>query len=83
MLETTLVSLQDIALENIFDESGRMALCSDFAKLMQQGFACLPSGTCLSTMGRHVTYEQVVSWKVLAASKTTTIIICIVLLSPL
>ncbi|CAF1956227.1 unnamed protein product [Brassica napus] len=75
MLETMLVSLQDIALEKIFDESGRRALCSDFAKLMQQGFACLPSGICLSTMGRHVTYEQVVSWKVFAASKTTTIII--------
>jgi len=36
MLETTLVALQDIALEKIFDESGRKALCSDFAKLMQQ-----------------------------------------------
>lgn len=36
MLETTLVALQDIALEKIFDESGRKALCPDFAKLMQQ-----------------------------------------------
>ncbi|KAH0906396.1 hypothetical protein HID58_038223 [Brassica napus] len=44
MLETTLVSLQDIALENIFDESGRMALCSDFAKLMQQEPVCLQWG---------------------------------------
>ncbi|CAH2069310.1 unnamed protein product [Thlaspi arvense] len=68
MLETTLVALQDITLEKIFDESGRKALCSDFAKLMQQGFACLPSGICLSTMGRHVTYEQAVAWKVFAAS---------------
>ncbi|CAN7121864.1 hypothetical protein BRARA_B01017 [Brassica rapa] len=66
MLETTLVALQDITLEKIFDESGRKALCSDFAKLMQQGFACLPSGICLSTMGRHVTYEQAVAWKVFA-----------------
>ncbi|KAG2311103.1 hypothetical protein Bca4012_025560 [Brassica carinata] len=69
MLETTLVALQDITLEKIFDESGRKALCSDFAKLMQQGFACLPSGICLSTMGRHVTYEQSVAWKVFAASE--------------
>uniref|UniRef100_A0A1J3CL55 Homeobox-leucine zipper protein REVOLUTA n=2 Tax=Noccaea caerulescens TaxID=107243 RepID=A0A1J3CL55_NOCCA len=69
MLETTLVALQDITLEKIFDESGRKALCSDFAKLMQQGFACLPSGICLSTMGRHVTYEQAVAWKVFAASE--------------
>ncbi|CAG7892145.1 unnamed protein product [Brassica rapa] len=66
MLETTLVALQEITLEKIFDESGRKALCSDFAKLMQQGFACLPSGICLSTMGRHVTYEQAVAWKVFA-----------------
>ncbi|VVB17433.1 unnamed protein product [Arabis nemorensis] len=69
MLETTLVALQDITLEKIFDESGRKALCSDFAKLMQQGFACLPSGICLSTMGRHVTYEQAVAWKVFTASE--------------
>ncbi|CAA7030966.1 unnamed protein product [Microthlaspi erraticum] len=69
MLETTLVALQDITLEKIFDESGRKALCPDFAKLMQQGFACLPSGICVSTMGRHVSYEQAVSWKVFADSE--------------
>ncbi|KAL1197292.1 Homeobox-leucine zipper protein REVOLUTA [Cardamine amara subsp. amara] len=69
MLETTLVALQDITLEKIFDESGRKALCPDFAKLMQQGFACLPSGMCVSTMGRHVSYEQAISWKVFAESE--------------
>lgn len=36
MLETTLVALQDISLDKIFDESGRKTLCTDFAKLMQQ-----------------------------------------------
>lgn len=36
MLETTLVALQDITLDKIFDESGRKTLCADFAKLMQQ-----------------------------------------------
>lgn len=36
MLETTLVALQDITLDKMFDESGRKALCADFAKLMQQ-----------------------------------------------
>ena len=36
MLETTLVALQDITLDKIFDESGRKALYSDFAKIMQQ-----------------------------------------------
>nr|DAA05766.1 TPA_inf: class III HD-Zip protein REV1 [Lotus japonicus] len=66
MLETTLVALQDITLDKIFDESGRKALFADFAKLMQQGFAYLPAGICMSTMGRHVSYEQVIAWKVLA-----------------
>ena len=36
MLETTLVALQDITLDKIFDEAGRGALYSDFAKLMEQ-----------------------------------------------
>lgn len=36
MLETTLVTLQDISLDKIFDESGRKMLCADFAKLMNQ-----------------------------------------------
>ncbi|XP_020214107.1 homeobox-leucine zipper protein REVOLUTA [Cajanus cajan] len=65
MLETTLVALQDITLDKIFDESGRKALCSDFAKLMEQGFAYLPAGICMSTMGRHVSYDQAIAWKVL------------------
>ncbi|PSR86593.1 Homeobox-leucine zipper protein like [Actinidia chinensis var. chinensis] len=71
MLETTLVALQDITLDKIFDDSGRKALYSDFAKIMQQGFACLPAGICMSTMGRHVSYEQTIAWKVLAAEETT------------
>ncbi|KAJ8751347.1 hypothetical protein K2173_016538 [Erythroxylum novogranatense] len=71
MLETTLVALQDITLDKIFDESGRKALFGDFPKLMQQGFTYLPAGICTSTMGRHVSYEQSVSWKVLAAEENT------------
>ncbi|KAJ4726042.1 Homeobox-leucine zipper protein like [Melia azedarach] len=71
MLETTLVALQDITLDKIFDESGRKTLCADFAKLMQQGFTYLPAGICMSTMGRHVSYEQAVAWKVLAAEENT------------
>ncbi|GMI96999.1 REVOLUTA, INTERFASCICULAR FIBERLESS, INTERFASCICULAR FIBERLESS 1, amphivasal vascular bundle [Hibiscus trionum] len=71
MLETTLVSLQDITLDKIFDEAGRKALCSDFAKLMQQGYAYFPAGICMSTMGRHISYEQAVAWKVLEADEST------------
>ncbi|GLU02492.1 hypothetical protein SLE2022_197410 [Rubroshorea leprosula] len=71
MLETTLVALQDITLDKIFDESGRKALCADFAKLMEQGYAYLPAGICMSTMGRHVSYEQAIAWKVLGADESS------------
>ncbi|KAG6476087.1 hypothetical protein ZIOFF_065323 [Zingiber officinale] len=64
MLETTLVALQDITLEAILDDS-RKLLCLEFPKIMQQGFAYLPTGICLSSMGRPVSYEQAVAWKVL------------------
>ncbi|KGN65925.1 hypothetical protein Csa_023222 [Cucumis sativus] len=65
MLETTLVSLQDITLEKILDDAGRKILCSEFSKIMQQGFAYLPAGICVSSMGRPVSYEQAIAWKVL------------------
>ncbi|KAK4745535.1 hypothetical protein SAY87_011847 [Trapa incisa] len=65
MLETTLVALQDITMEKIFDYNGRKTLCSEFPQIMQQGFMCLQSGICVSTMGRPVSYERAVAWKVL------------------
>ncbi|OWM90942.1 hypothetical protein CDL15_Pgr019254 [Punica granatum] len=65
MLETTLVALQDITLEKIFDENGRKTLCSEFPQIMQQGFMCLQGGICLSSMGRPVSYERAVAWKVM------------------
>ncbi|CAF2095551.1 BnaA05g09120D [Brassica napus] len=65
MLETTLVALQDIMLDKTLDESGRKALCSEFPKIMQQGYAHLPAGVCASSMGRLVSYEQATVWKVL------------------
>ncbi|KAM7257974.1 hypothetical protein ACFE04_013715 [Oxalis oulophora] len=64
MLETTLVALQDITLEKIFDENGRKTLCSEFPQVMQQGFMCLQGGICLSSMGRPISYERAVAWKV-------------------
>lgn len=36
MLETTLVALQDITLERIFDDNGRKTLYSEFPQIMQQ-----------------------------------------------
>ncbi|KAJ8466840.1 hypothetical protein OPV22_029392 [Ensete ventricosum] len=65
MLETTHVALQDIPLEKILDDSSRKVLYAEFPKIMQQGFAYLPAGICSSSMGRPISYEQVVAWKVL------------------
>ncbi|KAL0429859.1 UNVERIFIED_CONTAM: Homeobox-leucine zipper protein ATHB-15 [Sesamum radiatum] len=65
MLETTLVALQDISLEKIFDDHGRKNLCSEFPQIMQQGFATLQGGICLSSMSRPISYERAVAWKVL------------------
>ncbi|KAJ4982380.1 hypothetical protein NE237_033217 [Protea cynaroides] len=65
MLETTLVALQDIMLDKILNDAGRTMLCSEFSKIMQQGFAYLPAGICVSSMGRPVSYEQVIAWMVL------------------
>ncbi|KAJ0657305.1 putative transcription factor & lipid binding HD-SAD family [Helianthus debilis subsp. tardiflorus] len=71
MLETTLVALQDITLDKMFDEAGRKALFPEFAKIMQEGYAYLPGGICMSTMGRNISYEQAIAWKVLAGDETT------------
>ncbi|XP_020215009.1 homeobox-leucine zipper protein ATHB-14 [Cajanus cajan] len=65
MLETTLVALQDIVLDKVLDEAGRKVLCIEFSKIMQQGFAYLPAGICVSSMNRPVSYEQAIAWKVM------------------
>eukprot|EP01018_Ginkgo_biloba_P016524 Gb_02083 [translate_table: standard] len=71
MLETTLVALQDISLEKILDENGRKSLCSDFSQIMQQGYAYLPAGICVSSMGRPVSYDRAIAWKVLNDEEST------------
>ncbi|KAJ1694057.1 hypothetical protein LUZ63_010755 [Rhynchospora breviuscula] len=71
MLETSLVALQDISLDKIFDEPGQKALHAEFNKLVEQGYAYLPAGgVCFSGMGRQVSYDQAVAWKVLAEDGT-------------
>ncbi|XP_057476045.1 homeobox-leucine zipper protein REVOLUTA-like isoform X2 [Actinidia eriantha] len=66
MLETTLSTLQDITLYQIFDNSGTEALKTIVPKIMQQGFGILSTGTLLSMRGREVSYEQAIAWKVFA-----------------
>eukprot|EP00252_Welwitschia_mirabilis_P026263 TRINITY_DN8537_c0_g1_i4.p1 TRINITY_DN8537_c0_g1~~TRINITY_DN8537_c0_g1_i4.p1 ORF type:complete len:844 (-),score=128.89 TRINITY_DN8537_c0_g1_i4:270-2801(-) len=64
MLETTLVALQDISLDKILNESGSKSLFADFPQIMQQGYASLPAGICVSSMGRPVSYDRAIAWKV-------------------
>ncbi|KAE8687630.1 Homeobox-leucine zipper protein HOX32 [Hibiscus syriacus] len=65
MLETTLLALQDISLEKTFDEDGRRALFAELPQVIQQGFMWLQGGgMCLSSVGRPISYERGVAWKV-------------------
>ncbi|KAB2619308.1 homeobox-leucine zipper protein ATHB-15-like [Pyrus ussuriensis x Pyrus communis] len=65
MLETTLVALQDITLEKIFDDNGRKTLCSEFPQIMQQDYQI-----CMSSMRRLISYERAVAWKELNEEET-------------
>ncbi|XP_073287791.1 homeobox-leucine zipper protein REVOLUTA-like isoform X2 [Primulina huaijiensis] len=64
MLETTLVALQDVTLDKIFNDSGCKALFFEFSQIMQQGYTYFPGGICISTMGRQASYDQAIIWKV-------------------
>ncbi|XP_062195570.1 homeobox-leucine zipper protein HOX29-like [Phragmites australis] len=65
MLETTLVALQDVTLEKVFDGQGRTNLCTELPGVMEQGLACVQGGLCVSSLGRPVSYEKALAWKVL------------------
>uniref|UniRef100_A0A0E0MSQ6 HD-ZIP protein HOX29 n=1 Tax=Oryza rufipogon TaxID=4529 RepID=A0A0E0MSQ6_ORYRU len=64
MLETTLVALQDMTLEKVFDDQGRKNLCTELPNIMEQGMACMEGGVCVSSVGRAASYEKAVAWKV-------------------
>ncbi|XP_062215818.1 homeobox-leucine zipper protein HOX29-like [Phragmites australis] len=65
MLETALVALQDITLEKVFDDQGKKNLCTELLpSIMEQGFACIQGGLCVSSLGRPVSYEEALAWKV-------------------
>uniref|UniRef100_A0A0E0JF97 Homeobox domain-containing protein n=1 Tax=Oryza punctata TaxID=4537 RepID=A0A0E0JF97_ORYPU len=64
MLETTLVALQDMTLEKVFDDQGRKNLCTELPIIMEQGMACMAGGVCVSSVGRAASYEKAVAWKV-------------------
>uniref|UniRef100_A0A0D3EKR9 Homeobox domain-containing protein n=1 Tax=Oryza barthii TaxID=65489 RepID=A0A0D3EKR9_9ORYZ len=64
MLETTLVALQDMTPEKVFDDQGRKNLCTELPNIMEQGMACMEGGVCVSSVGRAASYEKAVAWKV-------------------
>uniref|UniRef100_A0A0D9UXY9 Homeobox domain-containing protein n=2 Tax=Leersia perrieri TaxID=77586 RepID=A0A0D9UXY9_9ORYZ len=64
MLETTLVALQDMTLEKVFDDQGRKNLCTELPGIMEQGMAYMAGGVCVSSMGKAAAYEKAVAWKV-------------------
>ncbi|KAL0358663.1 UNVERIFIED_CONTAM: Homeobox-leucine zipper protein REVOLUTA [Sesamum angustifolium] len=66
MLETTLDNLQMLTVDRILDGSNNISLLSVVPTIMQQGYAILPPGNCLSVTNRCVSYAQAVVWKVLA-----------------
>lgn len=71
MLETTLVSLLDISLEKVLDENRHTNLDACFSQIMEQGYTYLPSGICMSSMGRPVSYERAMAWKVVNDDNST------------
>ena len=58
MLETTLVALQDITLEKIFDDHGRKTLCTEVPQIMQHGYACLQRREVDCTAKRSVLVKK-------------------------
>ncbi|CAM0880259.1 unnamed protein product [Alopecurus aequalis] len=78
MLETTLAALQDTTLEKVLDDQGRKnLLCADLvASVMEQGYACVQGGTCVSSQGRPASYDRAVAWKVLDDSSGAAHCIC-------
>ncbi|CAM8915392.1 unnamed protein product [Rhodiola kirilowii] len=66
LLETSFGALQNVTLEKVLDEAGHANLFAVFSKIMQLGIACLPAGRCTSSMGRPVSYDAAIAWKVVS-----------------
>nr|QOQ51179.1 class III HD-Zip protein [Cathaya argyrophylla] len=64
MLETTSGGLQELRWEQTLGEMEKKNSYSDITKVMQQGFAYLPAGIRLSSMGRPIAYERAVAWSI-------------------
>jgi hypothetical protein len=65
ILDSVTLKAGDIVTISFF---GNIELICDFLFYLcpwEQGFMCLQGGICLSSMGRPISYERAVAWKVL------------------
>ncbi|KAM0012222.1 putative class III homeodomain-leucine zipper family [Helianthus debilis subsp. tardiflorus] len=58
MLETMLVTLEEISLEKILAEHERRSFYTEFRQIMKQGFETVEWGMCLLSMGSSVSYQR-------------------------
>ena len=52
-------------IDSVLNNIGILRLSYIFLFFASQGFTNLPSGICISSMGRPISYEQAIAWKVL------------------
>ncbi|KAL0303156.1 UNVERIFIED_CONTAM: Homeobox-leucine zipper protein REVOLUTA [Sesamum radiatum] len=64
LLETTANNLLSLTVDRVLGGSNNFSLSSILPTIMQQGYAILPPGCCISEMNRQVSYEQAVVWRV-------------------
>ncbi|KAL0298698.1 UNVERIFIED_CONTAM: Homeobox-leucine zipper protein REVOLUTA [Sesamum radiatum] len=64
LLETTASNVLSLTVDRVLGGSNNFSLSSILPTIMQQGYAILPPGYCISEMNRRVSYEQAVVWQV-------------------
>nr|ABG73244.1 class III HD-Zip protein HDZ32 [Marsilea minuta] len=74
MLETDLVALRSLPLEQMFNDGNRN---SDYSQpppfVLKEGYACLPSGICLSSKGNPVSFDRATGWKVITSDQSVQV----------
>lgn len=64
MLETNLSALREMSLERMFNDGCKK---TDYSKpppfIQKEGYARLPAGLCITSMGRPVSFEHAIGWK--------------------
>nr|AWD38907.1 class III homeodomain-leucine zipper protein [Cyrtomium guizhouense] len=73
MFETSLPALREMSLERMFNDGCRKTDYSQPPSFLKEGFAHLPAGVCLTSSGRHVSYEHATGWKVITVDQSVQI----------